>query len=71
MRLSGEALRPSEGDEGCRLRARCPFRQPGCDAPQALQPFEPLHAARCWRAEEIEAEVGRRADDPEQEAHAG
>ena len=71
VRLSGEALRPQEGDTGCRLRARCPFRLPPCDDAQALTPFEPSHAARCWRAEEIEAQVGSGADEHDQEADAG
>ena len=33
--------------EGCRFAPRCPLRQAGCEAPQALADLAPEHAARC------------------------
>ncbi|RYJ02339.1 MAG: ABC transporter ATP-binding protein [Acetobacteraceae bacterium] len=33
--------------KGCRFAPRCPLRQAGCEAPQALADLAPEHAARC------------------------
>jgi oligopeptide/dipeptide ABC transporter ATP-binding protein len=52
--VRGELRHLPEGYAGCRLLPRCPYRLPACREPQALDEKRPSHAARCWRAIEIE-----------------
>jgi peptide/nickel transport system ATP-binding protein len=40
--------------DGCRFEARCAYAQEACRAPQAIDPVEPGHLARCRRAVELE-----------------
>lgn len=53
VRLSGEVVRPGPGDEGCKLRFRCPFADRGCDRPQELTLVAGNRHVRCWRTGEM------------------
>jgi oligopeptide/dipeptide ABC transporter ATP-binding protein len=58
IQLKGEVLAMSPEYVGCKLYKRCPFAQPRCaDEPQVLREIIPKRWVRCWRAEDIQAEL--------------
>lgn len=58
IQLKGEVLAMSPEYVGCKLYKRCPFAQPRCaEEPQELREIAPGRRVRCWRAEDIQAEL--------------
>ena len=53
--IPGAVPNPSRFPAGCRFEPRCPVALPRCLEPPALEPVEPDHLSRCWRAREIAA----------------
>jgi peptide/nickel transport system ATP-binding protein len=51
--IPGSAPGPGEYGPGCTFTARCPYRQPRCDEPQAESEVGPGHLVRCVRWREL------------------
>ncbi|HTM58271.1 MAG TPA: ABC transporter ATP-binding protein [Candidatus Udaeobacter sp.] len=51
--IPGTVPNPARFPAGCRFEPRCPVAQPRCLEPPTLDPVEPNHLSRCWRAREI------------------
>jgi peptide/nickel transport system ATP-binding protein len=48
LAIEGQPPDPLAMPSGCRFAARCPFREPRCDAKPDLAPVAPGRRARCW-----------------------
>ncbi|MDB5657284.1 MAG: oligopeptide/dipeptide transporter, ATPase subunit [Tardiphaga sp.] len=52
--IPGRVPSPNAMPAGCRFRSRCPHAVAGCEQEQPLLDIPDSHAARCWRASDLD-----------------